>query len=423
MFARSRELFQQAREYIPGGVNSPVRACASVGADPLFIASAKGGTITSVDGDVYVDFVQSWGPMLLGHAHPVVSKALHGAVDRGTSYGAPCEDEIILAKAVVEAVPGVEMVRMVNSGTEATMTALRLARACTGRSKVLKFEGCYHGHGDPFLASAGSGVATLSIPGTPGVPASVVADTLLCPFNDLDAVKALFKAHGKDIAAVIVEPVAGNMGLVLPVSGFLEGLRELCDASGSLLIFDEVITGFRASYGGAQARYGIRPDLTTLGKIIGGGLPVGAFGGKEEYMRRVAPEGDVYQAGTLSGNPLAMAAGIATLSVLRDSDYGLLETRVEKLCRELEEVFAAKKIPVYITRLASMFTVFFSEEPVRNFAEAKKADTKRYARYFRHMRDNGYFLAPSAFETAMTSFAHTDLEFAEFVAATKRFDG
>jgi len=348
---------------------------------------------------------------------------LHGAVDRGTSYGAPCEDEIILAKAVVEAVPGVEMVRMVNSGTEATMTALRLARACTGRSKVLKFECCYHGHGDPFLASAGSGVATLSIPGTPGVPASVVADTLLCPFNDLDAVKALFKAHGKDIAAVIVEPVAGNMGLVLPVSGFLEGLRELCDASGSLLIFDEVITGFRASYGGAQARYGIRPDLTTLGKIIGGGLPVGAFGGKEEYMRRVAPEGDVYQAGTLSGNPLAMAAGIATLSVLRDSDYGLLETRVEKLCRELEEVFAAKKIPVYITRLASMFTVFFSEEPVRNFAEAKKADTKRYARYFRHMRDNGYFLAPSAFETAMTSFAHTDLEFAEFVAATKRFDG
>jgi glutamate-1-semialdehyde 2,1-aminomutase len=423
MFARSRELFQQARQYIPGGVNSPVRACASVGADPLFIASAKGGTITSVDGDAYVDFVQSWGPMLLGHDHPVVNKALHAAVDRGTSYGAPCEDEIILAKAVVEAVPGVERVRMVNSGTEATMSALRLARACTGRSKVLKFEGCYHGHGDPFLASAGSGVATLSIPGTPGVPASVVADTLLCPYNDLDAVKALFKAQGKDIAAVIVEPVAGNMGLVPPVPGFLEGLRELCDASGALLIFDEVITGFRASYGGAQARYGIRPDLTTLGKIIGGGLPVGAFGGKDEYMRRVAPEGDVYQAGTLSGNPLAMAAGIATLSVLRDSDYGLLETRVEKLCRELEEAFAAKEIPVTITRLASMFTVFFSEDPVRNFAEAKKADARRYARYFRHMRNNGYFLAPSAFETAMASFAHTDLDFAGLVAATKRFDG
>jgi glutamate-1-semialdehyde 2,1-aminomutase len=423
MFVRSRELFQQAREYIPGGVNSPVRACVSVGADPLFIASAKGGTITSADGDVYIDFVQSWGPMLLGHDHPVVSKALHAAVDRGTSYGAPCEDEIILAKAVVEAVPGVERVRMVNSGTEATMSALRLARACTGRSKVLKFEGCYHGHGDPFLASAGSGVATLSIPGTPGVPASVVADTLLCPYNDLDAVKALFKAQGKDIAAVIVEPAAGNMGLVPPISGFLEGLRDLCDASGALLIFDEVITGFRVSYGGAQARYGIRPDLTTLGKIIGGGLPVGAFGGKDEYMRRVAPEGDVYQAGTLSGTPLAMAAGIATLSVLRGSDYDLLEARVEKLCRELEEVFAAKEIPVTITRLASMFTVFFSEGPVRNFAEAKKADAKRYARYFRHMRTNGYFLAPSAFETAMASFAHTDLDFAGLVSATKSFDG
>jgi len=423
MFARSRELFQQAGRYIPGGVNSPVRACASVGADPLFIASAKGGTITSVDGDTYVDFVQSWGPMLLGHDHPAVNKALHAAVDRGTSYGAPCEDEIVLAKAVVEAVPGVDMVRMVNSGTEATMSALRLARACTGRSKVLKFEGCYHGHGDPFLASAGSGVATLSIPGTPGVPASVVADTLLCPYNDLGAARALFQAQGKDMAAVIVEPVAGNMGLVLPAPGFLEGLRELCDAFGALLIFDEVITGFRVSYGGAQDHYGIRPDLTTLGKIIGGGLPVGAYGGKEEYMRRVAPAGDVYQAGTLSGNPLAMAAGFATLDVLRGSDYALLEARVEKLCRELEDVFAAKEIPVTITRLASMFTVFFSEGPVRNFAEAKQADAGRYARYFRHMRDNGYFLAPSAFETAMASFAHTDMDFAGLVAATKRFDG
>jgi glutamate-1-semialdehyde 2,1-aminomutase len=423
MSARSKELFQQAVRYIPGGVNSPVRACVSVGAEPLFISSAKGGTITSVDGDVYVDFVQSWGPMLLGHTHPAVSKALHAAVDRGTSYGAPCEDEIILAKAVVEAVPGVEKVRMVNSGTEAAMSALRLARACTGRGKVLKFEGCYHGHGDPFLASAGSGLATLSIPGTPGVPASVVEDTLLCPYNDLDAVKALFKAQGKDMAAVIVEPVAGNMGLVLPAPGFLEGLREVCDAFGALLIFDEVITGFRVSYGGAQARYGIRPDLTVLGKIIGGGLPVGAFGGKEEYMRRVAPEGDVYQAGTLSGNPLAMAAGIATLNVLRDSDYALLESRVEELCRQLEEVFAAKGIVVHITRLASMFTVFFSAGPVRDFAEAKKADAGRYARYFRHMRENGYFLAPSAFETAMASFAHTEHDFAGLVAATKRFDG
>jgi len=421
MFDRSRELFQQAGRYIPGGVNSPVRACVSVEVDPLFIASAKGGTITSVDGKTFVDFVQSWGPMLLGHDHPEVNKALHAAVDRGTSYGAPCEDEIILAKAVVEAVPGVEMVRMVNSGTEATMSALRLARACTGRNKVLKFEGCYHGHGDPFLASAGSGVATLSIPGTPGVPASVVADTLLCPYNDLAAAGRLFEEHGRDIAAVIVEPAAGNMGLVPAVPGFLEGLRELCDSHGALLIFDEVITGFRVSYGGAQARFGIRPDLTTLGKIIGGGLPVGAFGGKEQYMRRVAPEGDVYQAGTLSGNPLAMAAGIATLKVLRSSDYDLLEARVEKLCRDLERVFAAREIPVYITRLASMFTVFFTETPVRNFAEAKQADARRYARYFRHMRDNGYFLAPSAFETAMASFAHTDVDFEGFIAATERF--
>ncbi|MDL2267219.1 glutamate-1-semialdehyde 2,1-aminomutase [Desulfovibrio sp. OttesenSCG-928-G15] len=423
MNERSRTLFQQAREYIPGGVNSPVRACVSVGADPLFIASANGGTVTSVDGQTYVDFVQSWGPMLLGHNHPAVAEAVHAAVDRGTSFGAPCEDEVILAKMVVEAVPTVEMVRMVNSGTEATMSALRLARGVTGRNRLVKFEGCYHGHGDPFLASAGSGVATLSIPGTPGVPAAVVEDTLLCPYNDLEAVKRLFEAHGKDIAAIIVEPAAGNMGLVPAVEGFLPGLRDICTEYGSLLIFDEVITGFRASYGGAQARFGIKPDLTTMGKIIGGGLPVGAYGGKREYMEQIAPVGGVYQAGTLSGNPLAMAAGIATLKVLQESDYTALEARVTALCDGLSACFAAKGIPVCITRLASMFTIFFTNSPVTNFAQAKSSDAERYARYFRHMRDKGYFLAPSAFETGMASFAHSEQDFAGFLQASESFTG
>mgnify|MGYP003587911775 CR=1 FL=1 len=421
--SRSQELFAEAQKYIPGGVNSPVRACASVGCEPLFISSARGGSITSVEGDTYVDLVQSWGPMLLGHAHPEVSAAVHAAVDRGTSYGAPCEDEITLAKMIIEAIPGMDMVRMVNSGTEATMSALRLARAHTGRNKVVKFEGCYHGHGDPFLASAGSGVATLSIPGTPGVPPTVVADTLLAPYNDLGAVKALFDAHGKDIAAVIVEPAAGNMGLVPAGPGYLQGLRDLCDASGALLIFDEVITGFRVSYSGAQGRYGITPDLTTLGKIIGGGLPVGAYGGKKTIMSKIAPSGNVYQAGTLSGNPLAMAAGIATLKVLRQSDYQALEARVEDLCRKLEGVFKAKNIPVVITRLASMFTIFFTSEPVTDFASAKKGDTERYARYFAHMRAHGVFLAPSAFETAMAAFAHSEADFAAVVKASESFAG
>ena len=421
--SRSQKLFEEAKKYIPGGVNSPVRACVSVGCDPLFIASAKSGTITSVDGGTYVDLVQSWGPMLLGHSRPEVSAAVHAAVDRGASYGAPCEDEVTLAKMIVDALPGMDMVRMVNSGTEATMSALRLARAHTSRDKVVKFEGCYHGHGDPFLASAGSGVATLSIPGTPGVPPAVVADTLLAPYNDLAAVKTLFESHGKDIAAVIVEPAAGNMGLVPPAPGFLQGLSDLCGTHGALLIFDEVITGFRASYGGAQGRYGIRPDLTTLGKVIGGGFPVGAYAGKREIMSKVAPSGGVYQAGTLSGNPVAMAAGIATLKVLQKSDYQALETRVEELCQKLEAVFRARNIPVYITRLASMFTVFFTSGPVTDFSSAKKADSERYARYFAHMRSKGVFLAPSAFETAMTSFAHTSAEFDAVLKAGESFAG
>ena len=419
--SRSKQFFETAKKYIPGGVNSPVRACASVGADPLFISSAKGGAITCVDGNTYIDFVQSWGPMLLGHAHPEVSAAVHAAVDRGTSFGAPCEDEIILAKAIIDALPGVEMVRMVNSGTEATMSALRLARGHTGRDKVIKFEGCYHGHGDPFLASAGSGVATFSIPGTPGVPPAVVADTLLAPYNNLEAVETLFLAHDKAIAAVIVEPAAGNMGLVPPAEGFLPGLRALCDKYGAVLIFDEVITGFRAAYGGAQTRYGVTPDLTTLGKIIGGGLPVGAYGGKAEIMRNISPSGSVYQAGTLSGNPLAMAAGIATLKILRNSDYPALEARVENLCKSLETIFSANNIPVYITRLGSMFTIFFSQSPVIDFSSAQKADSARYARFFRHMRDKGVFLAPSAFETAMASFAHSNEDFKALVDAAASF--
>ncbi|MDR1946786.1 MAG: glutamate-1-semialdehyde 2,1-aminomutase [Desulfovibrio sp.] len=423
MTLSSRELFRQAQECIPGGVNSPVRACLSVGAEPLFVDSAKGGRIFSVDGNAYADFVQSWGPMLLGHAHPRVFAALHAAVDRGTSFGAPCPDEVRLARLLVKALPAMDMVRMVNSGTEAAMSALRLARACTGRSAFLKFEGCYHGHADPFLAAAGSGVASLSLPGTPGVPPTTVADTLLCPYNDLKKAEKLFEERGEGMAAVIVEPLAGNMGLVLPLPGFLEGLRELCSRNGVLLIFDEVITGFRVAYGGAQTRFGINPDLTVLGKIIGGGLPIGAYGGKAEYMRRIAPSGDVYQAGTLSGNPLAMAAGAATLETLKDCDYHALEQRVEKFCLRLEKLFADKNIPVRINRCASMFSVFFTPGPVRNFVEVGAADAGRYARFFRHMRDRGVFLAPSAFETAMTSFAHSDGDFDAFEAAARSFGG
>lgn len=417
---RSEELFAAAGEIIPGGVNSPVRACHSVACEPLFIASARGSHVTTVDGQEMIDYVMSWGPMLLGHAHPEVTVAITEAALRGTSYGAPCEAEVLLAREVVDAFPGMDMVRMVNSGTEATMSALRLARAVTKRNKVLKFIGCYHGHADSFLASAGSGVATLSIPGTPGVPESTVQDTLLAPYNDLTAVEDIFHLHGKELAAVIVEPVAGNMGLVLPEEGFLKSLRSLCDTNGSLLIMDEVITGFRAAYGGVQTRCNITPDLTTLGKIIGGGLPVGAFGGKKEYMSRVAPSGDVYQAGTLSGNPLAMAAGLATLKILKNSDYEVLEARVTAFTDELLAILKAKKVPVQITRLASMFTVFFNDGPLQNFEDVKKSDTAMLTRYFQGMRKNNIFIAPSAFETGMVSFAHSDQDFVDTLTAAKR---
>ena len=420
MSQRSSELFERAQQLIPGGVNSPVRACLGVDSEPLFIARAAGSRLHTVDGETFIDFVESWGPMLLGHTHPEVTAAVHAAVDRGTSYGAPCEDEVVLAAKVVDALPGVDMVRMVNSGTEATMSALRLARGYTGRTKLVKFVGCYHGHADPFLASAGSGVATLSIPGTPGVPESTVRDTLLAPYNDLAAVKDLFALHGKDIAAIIVEAVAGNMGLVPPKAGFLEGLRELCDQHGALLIFDEVITGFRVSFGGAQQRFGITPDLTTLGKIIGGGLPVGAYGGKREIMQRIAPCGEVYQAGTLSGNPLAMAAGIATLDVLSRSDYAGLEARVAAFVKELEAILKGKGVPVRINTLASMFTVFFTNDPVTDFASAKTADGALYTSFYKQMRAQGIYLAPSPFEAAMVSFAHTDDNLAAMLDAARK---
>ncbi|MFV0423651.1 glutamate-1-semialdehyde 2,1-aminomutase [Oleidesulfovibrio sp.] len=416
---RSKNLFERAQQVIPGGVNSPVRACLSVESAPIFVESGKGSKLYSVDGKEYVDFVQSWGPLLLGHAHPAVNSAIVDAVAKGSSFGAPCEDEIRLAEAVIDAVPSIEMVRMVSSGTEATMSALRLARGYTGRNKLVKFEGCYHGHGDAFLASAGSGVATLSIPGTPGVPDSVVADTLLAPYNNLERVKALFAEHGNDIAAIIVEPMAGNMGLVQPKEGFLQGLRELCDNHGALLIFDEVITGFRLSYGGAQQYYGITPDLTTLGKIIGGGMPVGAYGGKREIMQRIAPCGDVYQAGTLAGNPVAMAAGIATLAELKKADYAALEKRVDALATEIETILKGKGVPVTVNRLASMFTIFFTETPVTDYESAKTADGSLYTRFYQQMREQGFNIAPSGFECAMVSFAHTEEDFEKFVEAVR----
>ncbi|MDR2825632.1 MAG: glutamate-1-semialdehyde 2,1-aminomutase [Deltaproteobacteria bacterium] len=417
MERKSVALFAEAKKYIPGGVNSPVRACVSVDSTPLFIARAKGSKITSVDGKEYIDFVESWGPLILGHAHPEVTRAIVEAVELGTSYGAPCENELILAKEVCAALPSIEMVRMVSSGTEATMSALRLARAYTGRKKLIKFDGAYHGHGDAFLANAGSGVATLSIPGTPGVPEAVVSETLIAPYNNLEAVEALFTKHGPDIAAVFVEPCAGNMGLVLPEPEFLPGLRALCDKYAALLVFDEVITGFRVSYNGAQGYYGLKPDLTTLGKIIGGGMPVGAFGGRREIMEKLAPTGPVYQAGTLSGNPVAMAAGIATLKILKTADYAGLAKKVENFCQNMEQIFAKKNIPVCINRIASMFTIFPTGVKVNNFASAKTADTELLTKLYKRLRQRGINIAPSAFEAAMVSFAHSDEDFAKTLTA------
>lgn len=405
---RSDELFSKAIELIPGGVNSPVRAFRGVGGTPRFIKSARGATITDVDGRTYIDYVGSWGPMILGHADEEVVAALQEVAAGGTSFGAPTELEVNLAQEVVDAVPSIELVRMVSSGTEATMSAIRLARGVTGRTKLVKFEGCYHGHGDSLLVKAGSGVATLGLPDSPGVPAALAENTLTVPFNDAAALEQVFAEH-KDIAAVIIEPVVGNMGCVPPQPGYLEAVRKLTKANGALLIFDEVMTGFRLARGGAQELYGITPDITTLGKIIGGGLPVGAYGGSRELMNNIAPAGAIYQAGTLSGNPLSMTAGLVTLRRLRNkSVYEQLNNASRKLCEGLSAAASEVGIKTETNRVGSMWTSFFTDQPVSNWETANRSNREQYAKFFHAMLDEGVYLAPSQFEAAFVSLAHTD---------------
>jgi len=413
----SQSLFAQAQKVIPGGVNSPVRAFRAVGGTPIFIREAAGARVVDTDGNEYIDYVASWGPMILGHSHPEVVAAIRDAAGRGTSYGAPTTLEIGMAERLVSAFPSIEMVRMVSSGTEATMTAIRLARGWTGREKIVKFTGCYHGHADSLLVKAGSGVATLGIPGSPGVPKSLAELTIPLPFNDAEQVRSAMAHHGEEIACIIVEPVAGNMGVVPPRPGFLETLREVTRASGALLIFDEVITGFRLAYGGWQTLTGIVPDLTCLGKIIGGGLPVGALGGRREIIEHLAPTGPVYQAGTLSGNPLAMSAGIATLDILRGKSYRDIERKAADLCAGFLDRFREKGLPVRINRVGSMFTLFFTADEVVDFDSASRSDTVLFARFFRGMLAAGINLAPAQFEAGFVSFAHTDGEIARTVDA------
>jgi glutamate-1-semialdehyde 2,1-aminomutase len=418
---RSRKLFKEAKKHIPGGVNSPVRAFRSVGGEPLFIQKAKGSKIFDVDGKTYIDYVLSWGPMILGHAHPRVTAALKQALVNGTSFGAPTEREVLLAKIVKKAVPSIDLVRMVSSGTEATMSAIRAARGFTGRDRIVKFDGGYHGHGNSLLVKAGSGVATFGLPDSPGVPADLAKLTLTVAYNDLDAVRDLAARMGEQIACIIVEPVAGNMGCVPPEPGFLQGLRRICDQYGIVLIFDEVMTGFRVAFGGAQQLYGIRPDLTCLGKVIGGGLPVGAFGGRREIMERIAPLGPIYQAGTLSGNPLAMAAGLETLTLLsRPGVYKTLEKISNELEQGLRSAAAEAGVPAAFNRVGSMFTCFFTGQRVKDFASAKTSDTARFGRFFLAMLKHGVNLAPSQFEAGFLSLAHTRADIAKTIEAARK---
>lgn len=416
--SRSDALMERARQLIPGGVNSPVRAFKGVGGRPLFIRRGEGARIWDEDGNEYIDFVGSWGPLLLGHRHPEIVAAIEEALKDGTSFGAPTEREVELAEAIVEAVPSVEMVRLVNSGTEAPMSALRLARAFTGRDLTIKFEGCYHGHVDSLLVKAGSGVATLGLPDTAGVPESFAATTIALPYNRLEAVERAFEEHKGQIAAVMVEPVAGNMGCVPPETGFLEGLREITSREGALLIFDEVMTGFRVAFGGAQELYGVRPDLTAMGKVIGAGLPIGAYGGRKEIMEMVAPAGPVYQAGTLSGNPLAVSAGLAMLRHLKA--HPEIYQRLDQMTARFA---AAMPAGVTVHRAGSMFTLFFREGPVRDYESARHSDTQRFARYFHCLLDEGIYLPPSQFEAAFLSAAHRDEDLERLIDATLRFLG
>ncbi len=419
--AKSQELFREAIRLLPGGVNSPVRAMRAVGLKPLFFERGAGSKLFDIDGNMYIDYVGSWGPLILGHCHAAVMEALEKTLERGTSFGAPCPLEVELADKVCQAVPSVEMVRMTNSGTEATMSALRVARGFTGREKIIKFEGCYHGAVDGLLVQAGSGVATLSLPDSPGVTRGASQDTILAPFNDLDAVRGVMDGEGEQVAAIIVEPVAGNMGVVPPAAGFLEGLREVTRDNGALLVFDEVMTGFRVAFGGAQQLYGVIPDMTCLGKVIGGGLPVGAFGGRREIMETVAPAGSTYQAGTLSGNPLAMAAGLATLMELeRPGVYDELGKKSAALARGIARAVSGTD-GLCLNRVGSMMTIFFTSGPVTGFGSARASDVSLFAAFYKHMLKQGVYLPPSQFEALFISLAHTSEDLEQTAAAAAAF--